>query len=141
MEIYNAIMKAADQIEAHPEQFNFMSIDVPDGCGTPGCALGWITAFAGLRVRSCGGFDAAKVQLGLGQGYGAASMFYARMDACLSWWDSCRLKSWRGDAETCAKTMRRYAKKYHAPAPAVHSTKRVGIPASVRAIFHERTTV
>lgn len=51
MNLYNAIMKAADHIERDPESYNFGRIHVPD-CGTQGCMLGWIGFYAGVTVGS-----------------------------------------------------------------------------------------
>jgi hypothetical protein len=50
MNIYNAIMKAADQVETHPESFDFWVNDIPERCGSPGCALGWIGFYLGLEA-------------------------------------------------------------------------------------------
>lgn len=133
MNIYNAIMAAADQIESHPKDFNFMSVKVPSpgSCGTPGCALGWITAFCEKPVTVHGylGICGSIKQLRVGY----AGEFYERMDSCETWWERVLMLSWRDSAERCAKTMRKYAAKYHAPkAPAI-----TGIPDSVRAIFSD----
>lgn len=48
MNIYDAIMKAADTIEKRPDLYQFMANDIPD-CGSPGCLLGWIGHHMGLR--------------------------------------------------------------------------------------------
>lgn len=48
-EIRAALLKAADQIEQNPESYNFKTNDKPDGCGSPGCILGWVGAFLGIE--------------------------------------------------------------------------------------------
>ena len=47
MNIYNAILKAADHIERNPHLYDFYRSNVPN-CGTPGCMLGWIGHFMGI---------------------------------------------------------------------------------------------
>ena len=53
MNVYEAIVKAAWAIENHPQEFDFNSQVYPPGpgCGTPGCALGWIGTFLGKTGR------------------------------------------------------------------------------------------
>ena len=123
MNIYNAILAAADHIERNPEEFSFGSIIIPkEPCGSPGCALGWIGHFADAarphsRSISCVAandiYDEKMRRLLrlenplLGITHGE---FYARMDALAGSYD------WRREAPTCARALRLYAKKYHAPA-------------------------
>lgn len=52
MNIRRAIFRAAKHIEKYPRRWQYMSITVPKGCGTPACALGWIGYFAGLQGQS-----------------------------------------------------------------------------------------
>lgn len=49
MNIYDAVMRAADHIERNPHLFNFVRSYVPD-CNTPGCLMGWVGHFMGLRT-------------------------------------------------------------------------------------------
>lgn len=105
MNIYTAIMKAADTIERYPDSFSFGSCTVPKGhdCGTPGCALGWIAFYLGHeRGSRIVEIDAA---------INRRSEFYDAMKQL-----SPGYASWIGNAATCAKTLRLYAAKYHAPA-------------------------
>ena len=106
MNIREAILKAADYIEVHPAEFNFMSISIPKGgCGTPGCALGWIGHFANIRS----GIDkAAKKALGLADQVD----FYRRMDImlCGSYPGP---TTWRQDPKECARALRLYADRFH----------------------------
>jgi len=106
--VYNAIMRAADHIENHPNEFNFSSVWIPGtdderSCGTPGCALGWIGHFAGVKGLSeiempwRLGFD--------GLWLDAVRNFYARMDALN--------RRWRRDSIACSGALRLYAEKYH----------------------------
>jgi hypothetical protein len=117
MNIRDAILKAADHIERNPAEFRFASIAIPGGpgCGTPGCALGWIGAFGGLEA-ACHGFNrSANEMLELPSEFLSGSLhgptieyaFYNRMDAL------CGSISWRVSASECARSMRLYADKYH----------------------------
>jgi hypothetical protein len=126
-DVYTAIMKAADQIEARPDTFNFREDAIPDGevegCG---CALGWIGYFlrAGLS-------DFARVPLLMGispSNYYAVHKFFQRMgrisepDSNVPWE---KMSGWRFCAAECARCLRIYAERYHS------------IPASVRSVFEE----
>ena len=134
MNIREAILKAADHIERNPEDFRFTQPAVPDQCGTPGCALGWIGYFLGEPeglIWSYTHLDVSEHWLQLGHSTIGAEIFYNRMSALengLLW------NTWSVNAHRCAETLRKYADKYH-PAPADV------IPASVREIFAEVTNV
>jgi hypothetical protein len=122
MNIRQAILKAADHIERHPAEFNWNSCDMP-GCGTPGCAIGWIGYFyfGGKAVKHERHYLLSTISntaLGVSSG-----MFYGRMDDFVI--------SWTEDAVRCAVALRGYANKYH---PEAKGTD-VLIPSSVRAIF------
>lgn len=110
MNIRQAILMAADHIEGNPQEFNFSSTAVPSpGCGTPGCALGWIGYFYGHAVREYGFSDVAKKSMGLDE-----FEFYDRMAELANH----RFPSeWRRNAEVCAQTMRLYANKYYPAEP------------------------
>lgn len=109
MDIYNAIMKAADHIERHPELFDFETMLVP-ACGTPGCALGWTAHFMQFDHEDANVGDFAAKMLPWSEG-----AFYEKMNRVFG---AMRF-DWIGDAALCARTMRAYAAKYHAPAPVV----------------------
>lgn len=123
MDIYSAVMKAADHIERNPQEFNFNTAIIPRsaGCGTPGCALGWIGTFAGLWESWGGCGDLVPGYLGLSPGthprYGGATnphptfAFYSRMDAAYG------SHEWIHGAAECANALRLYAAKYLKPAP------------------------
>lgn len=102
--MFNAIMKAADKVEKSPCEFQFMETGIPDGCGSPGCALGWIGHFLGGAKN----FASVPGMLGLGDEFEGQQIFYARMDALSP-------DSWRWDGYKCARTLRLYAEKYHSP--------------------------
>lgn len=111
MSIYNAIMKAADYIECHPKKFDFNEIAIPH-CGSPGCALGWIGYFLGIQGTIEGVCNAGI----------SDSHFYTAMDDLVGdnpARDEYGLKvtwgPWHKDAAICARGMRLYAAKYHAP--------------------------
>lgn len=121
MNIYNAILKAADHIEGHPTEFKWMSVEVPKSpeCGTPGCALGWIGTFAavgankygydGISLVAAGHEDDISDQYWLGKpllGITQAE-FYVRMNELF------KDHGWKHNAAVCAKTLRAYAEKYH----------------------------
>lgn len=122
MNIYDAIMKAADHIESNPREFDFYCIGVPENlCDSPGCAIGWINYFTGtsrgyrlaehpeyyLSRNSAGrmSFD-SDVCLGVDQ-----TAVYTRLDALY--------EGWRSSAGACAAALRLYANNYHAPAKPV----------------------
>jgi hypothetical protein len=119
MNTYQAILRAADHIQANPPLFDFERTRVPGNCRTPGCALGWIGFFAGrtqARIRVMLGFSflhrgIAIVTLDGGSNpviNVTAREFYERMDRLAS-------GNWRVDAGACAEAMRRYAARYHQP--------------------------
>lgn len=130
MNIREALLKAADYIEAHPTEFDFGKTDRPHPCETPGCALGWIGFFMGVEAHANDDTyflnrvaDACNVPaLKRGGFTGSEGEFYFRMN---------ELGMWIHEASECAEVMRLYADKYH---PA-EKPKHIGIPASVRAIF------
>jgi hypothetical protein len=134
MEIYDAIMKAADHIERNPALFRFESVYIPGDCGTPGCALGLIGYFLGISedraAQECGGTHTVPhiaVQylktswIDLFRHDESSSEFYRRMAELTD-------TLWKSSADKCAKALRLYAAKYHAP-------QRTGIPAIIREIF------
>ena len=133
--VYEAIMRAADHIERNPGEFKFVATEIPvrPGCGTPGCALGWIGCFLDMRAGTSlfVGHERVPERLGIEPTqetiFGTAT-FYARMkDLCFS-----KSDAWAFDAKMCADTLREYAEKYHAP--------RDLIPAGVREIFSRTYT-
>lgn len=116
MNIYSAIMKAADQIQKNPQTFDFSSMHMD--CGSPMCALGWIAHFGGY-TEHIGGVS----MWIMGTHYHSDIEFYGRLFEFE--------KKWTDDANSCASALRLYAAKYHKPAI-------TGIPNSVREIFaHE----
>lgn len=119
--IYEAVMRAADHIERNPREFDFHSPALPmaPGCGTPGCALGWIGYFGSVRgYGGCG--DRVPLYLGLseeshpqyagGRFKHPTFAFYNRMDAVFG------SNEWINSATACARAMRLYAAKYLQPA-------------------------
>ena len=113
MEIRQAILKAADSIEQHPELFNFHTTRMPD-CDTPSCALGWIALHAG-KNEFRGYRDVLNVRSG--------KEFYLRMRDLHGGF------GWRHTAVDCANALRLYADKYH---------PKSAIPDYVLAIFDEK---
>ena len=105
MNARDAILRAAAQVEKHPKSFGFSHYCIPEPCGSPGCALGWIGHYAGLPAKSWGATMLVP-QAVLGLPEGGAHDFYDRMESLV--------KGWRWDAALCAKALRMYADKYHA---------------------------
>jgi hypothetical protein len=108
--VYEAIMKSANQVETNPREFDFGSIGVPTSeCGSPGCALGWINFYTGTSANRRAFADPynrmciSPAVLGLP----LSGLFYVRMD------NLCSDQSWRVSAPLCARTLRLYAAKYH----------------------------
>jgi len=124
--IRQAILKAADSIEQHPELFNFHSVSLPH-CDSPGCALGWIAVHLNspeLLYSTGSGWWSEKLNKIMGTRGDAH--FYQRMRNLYGGF------KWRYTAKNCAKTLRKYADKYHPES---------AIPASVLAIFKVTETV
>lgn len=126
MNIRQALLAAADQIERDPRSYHYVSNRAPS-CDTPACMLGWTGHFLGVPALD---FDDGS--------YGsymyrtAARLGLASMDTFL---DRCTvLQEERGRhrtqlwdfSEDAVQVLRLYADRYH---PA--------LPASVRAIFTE----
>ena len=102
------ILKAADFIEANPNQFDFGETDVPHTCDSPGCALGWIHHFSGIKGVAYGRqliqyvIDAEHLF-----GHGVSDQdFYDRMTELVG------TAKWRDEAALCAKGLRLYAEKF-----------------------------
>ena len=126
MNIRKAILKAADSIEKHEDQYRFGSIDIPDGCGTPGCALGWIGHHLGWKEEEYVDgdfFDSISKVLGIEH----HNRFYDRMDDIgpefFALWTP----------QEAADGLRKYADVWH---PAQRAER--SLPESVLAIFEER---
>jgi len=102
MDIYNAIMKAADQVQREPDRYDFGGGMTPD-CGSPSCMLGWIGHFLGLK-------QACNMDVGKALGLPTTRPFYERVSDLLG--HSGYIRS----AADAAQGMRLYAAKYHAPA-------------------------
>lgn len=126
MEIRQAILKAADHIEATPNDFDFSASGIPHACGTPGCALGWIGHFLGLADKNAWHVSYTKASGALGVGH---YEFYTRMTEVEGGGPNWEVGQWPLNAPACARTLRLYADKYH-PAES-----RALIPASVMRIF------
>lgn len=110
--LYTAIMQAADHIEQNPKEFSFFATLKPNGCGSPGCALGWIGYFAGGDNYQDVARNVLKVEGASRYGDGSPHFnFYRRMDVLAG-----GFSAWAHDASGCARALRLYAEKYHKPA-------------------------
>lgn len=110
MNIHDAIMRAAHQIETDPGSFDFGSVTFPD-CGTPGCALGWIGHFLGYREKPFSSVLAVCQDLKVSASDHTNCEFYERMHNVHGF----RTTKWMEEASKCADALRAYAAKYHAP--------------------------
>lgn len=118
MNIRQAILRAADSIEAHPELFAFGSIENPNpDCGTPGCAIGWIAHHMGVEDWPAHE-DLIAYAMGL-----IPLRFYYRMEGIL--------EGWRDDATICSKALLLYADKCH---PSVEIGSWAEIPFTPKAL-------
>jgi hypothetical protein len=117
MNIYNAIMLAADWIERHPKQHSYVYPSVPDSPEDKGCPLAWIGYFAqpGKKRFERKAYTARVVAphiLGVNE-----ATFFSRMDSLQPWY---RLNgAWKRSAKIAIRCMRLYAENYHAPAKPV----------------------
>ena len=109
MNAYEATLATAELFEREPKMFDFSRFVVP-GCGTPGCALGYIGYFMGQT-----GCISGENTIGVDSGE-----FYYRMRPLAP--------NWIIDASLCAKALRLYAEKY---------LREDHIPIDVRAIFEK----
>lgn len=106
MNIYQAMMLAADQIERSPDLYDFQKVTVPE-CGTPGCMIGWTGAFLGLKAGTlleymCTPQDGVCAKIGLSD----QQIFYDRLR-------SLGETDFHKDAKAAAKALRHYAAHYH----------------------------
>lgn len=99
----DGLLKAADHIETHPDQFDFGTIEVPHTCGSPGCALGWVHHFSGIKGKPSSFGEELIEASNLSAEFGHDGDFYAKLDELLGD-DNWRLKPGR-----CAEALRLYA--------------------------------
>jgi hypothetical protein len=123
VEIYDAIMKAADQIEHVKGAWRWSRTTVPD-CGSPGCMIGWIAYYLGERPGTH--ISQVMQRIGCDPMHGGDEFY--QIVGELSGLGRFGLEPASG-AEIAA-ALRLYAAKYHAPKP--HFT---GLPDIVRDIF------
>jgi len=103
----DGVLKAADHIEAHPEQFHFGSHEVPRNLNSRACVLGWIHFFSGIKgpISDDGGRELIDAGL-LDCEMTSDSDFYDRITGlvqCSDWWF---------DRALCVQALRLYAKEY-----------------------------
>lgn len=109
MNIHTALLKAADHIQLNPQLFDFDIASVPSDCGSPGCALGWVNFFLGIR-GSLGRHGEYRITAyPLFDDPDLHRAFYKRMSELSDDVDG----SWLNSAAVCATALRRYAHKYH----------------------------
>lgn len=116
MNVYQAIMQAADRIESRPDRFDFDSCGIPSvgNCGTIGCALGWIGACAGLPLT--GDISAVAGHRYPPEKDGSVERSLLQVEQIAFYWRMDDIEyGWAKSAHKCAKALRLYAQKYHAP--------------------------
>jgi hypothetical protein len=118
--IYEAIMAAADHIEQNPQDFNFCNGHFPRG-GLGACPLVWIGLLGGIPHDVAYGEYCNSVSLVL-TGDARITEFFER----------CSELGSVSRRECSPHVLRAYAAKYHAP-----SVPRMDLPAAVRAIFED----
>jgi hypothetical protein len=110
MNLYNAIMKAAEHIERNPESYRFFSHRVPE-CGMPGCLWGHIGAQLGM-VGACNMEVAVKMAKdSTGHLYSFMDLRWNRMPSDSP--ERTKLLAWHHNAKVAAEGLREYAEKYH----------------------------
>ena len=124
MQIRQAILMAADFIEAHPAQHLFARGSVPSNLDDKGCPLAWAGYFFGDKSGSVAGVpttyrtgrlwwrkDAQNISAAMGLLH--LQMFFDRMyQCCLDTGTEYRY-IWHSDAGAAARSLRKYADKYH----------------------------
>lgn len=137
MNIRQAILAAADHIEANPKLFKFSETNIPQECRTPGCALGWIGHFAGVQpVRDFPTYNGISLVADITESVfkpllGIRAIdFYDGMDTA----SGVSHSNWRWSAPECARVMRLWADA-HYPVGAPKASG--GLPESILAIFRE----
>lgn len=115
MNTREAILKAADHIEANPGLYDFQKIVVP-GCGTPGCMVGWVGCFKGISAgATCWWLsDCFEVIMDV-----PFDDFERRMD---DWFYELGTSRDLGSAKDASTFMRLYAEKYHPAEPIAEIT-------------------
>lgn len=112
MNVRQALLAAADHIEARPQAYCFKNSNKPD-CGSPGCLMGWVGFFAEVKDKDKRDWDTpgyanqvAKEVLGLN---GWAHFFGLGSELG-------DFSKYTQDSKQAAGMLRAYADKYH-PAP------------------------
>lgn len=100
-EIREAILKAADHIEAHPEEFNIYRGRYPSR-GAQGCALAWIGYFIGHEDCDFYWISVAEKLLPTMHELGFYRVLTEFIGNC----------EWTRQADLCAKALRLYADKH-----------------------------
>jgi hypothetical protein len=113
MSIRNALLSAANKIEANPSLFDFNSIYVPDGgCGSPGCAIGWVAHFRGGAAQHKIVSDKRHSHEYAWEPVAAVGTssreFYDTMSDISEHTESDRY-TWKDEAGACARCLRGYA--------------------------------
>jgi hypothetical protein len=137
---HRALLKAADRIEQHPDQYNFGLTTPPVFARDAGCALGWLAYYLypraeryGLRLDEvaerldCEPDDSTLgissiMMMSLTCGEEDCPVCIPTITVVLNRHESTfyrrmdklnRAKNWRHKPERCAQTLRKYADKYH----------------------------
>jgi len=103
--IQTALLTTADLFETNPVRYGYGCTLVPD-CGTPGCAVGYVGFFMGLKAGTGCWVDGDCASI-IGVSH---NVFIRRMDAFEG---TLHYMDWRSNAADCAKALRLYADEYH----------------------------
>lgn len=109
MNVRQALLAAADHIEAKPQAYCFRNSNKPD-CGSPGCLMGWVGFFAEVKDKDNRDWAAP----------GYANQVAQEVLGLTSWSHFTNLGSQLGafsnhtqDSKQAAGMLRAYADKYH----------------------------
>lgn len=117
-----AILKAADHIEQHPEGFNFHVFEnKPESLNGIGCPLVWIGYFNGVVPDGTESYARQIIEREMGSNL---AEFCSHLGAINYSFGPNNL--WTKDAATCARALRKYADQFYP------------LPASVLEIFNTK---
>lgn len=105
----DVILKAAEHIEMHPDDYCFVSNELPEPGHRAGCALGWIAYHCG-QLAPCDGLTTVTRWAASLLGVSGSSEFYDRMDTYNPGhkWG----QTWTTNAQVCAQSLRAYADEF-----------------------------
>lgn len=132
MNTREAILRAADHLAENPKRLDFSRVRMPQDPNDTGCVLGWIGYFMGAQPTMIDGLpyyltrynSLGSIERKLGWRY--EGDFFDEMNKLQPFWEKVLMfRPWFINGKGCAKTLRRYADRYHPAAkrPRVTDTK------------------